>query len=289
MKHHVDRLATGFLFTEGPVWMPDGYLVFSDIHRNKIFRWDPVDGVSVFRECTGCSHAQPGDVHWFYNYGSNGLTIDAHGRLTVCEHGNRRVTRHEHDGSLTVLADKYQGKRLNSPNDLVYHRNGDLYFSDPPYGLPKEDEDPAKELPHNGVYRLHNGALELLYDGLMRPNGVAFSPNYDTLYVANSDPERKLWMKFELNEDGSMRGASVFVDANHITEPGLPDGLKVNAQGIVFATGPGGVWVIAPDGSVIGRAEVPEVPTNCAWGPDGSLYVTAQTSVYRFRFEQLPA
>jgi gluconolactonase len=284
MKFEVERLATGFLFTEGPVWMPGGFLVFSDIHRNKIFRWDPVEGVTVYKERTGCSFAEPGDGHWFYNYGSNGLTVDKYGRLTVCEHGNRRVTRYENDGGLTVLAERYQGKRLNSPNDLVYDSAGNLYFSDPPYGLPKEDEDPAKELPFNGLYRLRNGALELLYDGVKRPNGVALSPDERVLYLANSDLERKLWMRFPIAEDGTVGAGEVFFDASGVNEPGLPDGLKVSPAGHVYATGPGGISVIRPDGTLVGRAPVPEVPTNCAWGPDGSLYVTAQTSLYRFRF-----
>jgi len=278
----IEKLAGGFAFTEGPVWMPDGSVLFSDIPNNAIQKWTPDGKVTLFRKPSGYdgTDAPPGAF-----IGSNGLTLDKQGRLIICEHGNGRVTRLEKDGKLTVLAARYQGKRLNSPNDAVYKSDGSLYFTDPPYGFVKQDEDPKKELKFNGIYRLAGGKLQLLSTELTRPNGLGFSPDEKYLYVANSDPARKIWMRFEVKPDGALSPGKVFFDVTARTEDGLPDGLKLDQQGNLYCTGPGGVWVLSPAGKHLGTIQPPETPANCAWGDaDGkTLYITARTGLYRVK------
>ena len=279
-----EKLASGFGFTEGPLWMDAGFLLFSDIPNNVIFKWEANRGISEFLRPSGYDgYAAPEGSHM----GSNGLTLDHQGRLIICEHGNRRLTRLENDGQRTVLADNYAGKRLNSPNDVVGASDRALYFTDPPYGLLKRDSDPEKELAYNGVYRLCNGRLQLLYDGLSRPNGLAFSPDERYLFVANSDPNRKIWMRFELASEGALVNGEVFYDATQVSAEGLPDGLKVDRLGNLYCTGPGGLWVFSPAGEHLGTVELPEVPANCNWGDaDGkTLYITARTSVYSIRLK----
>ena len=276
----IEKLASGFEFTEGPVWFRDsGYLVFSDIPANTIYQWTEAGEVSIFRWPSGYDgfDAPPGAF-----IGSNGMTRDSDGRLTICEHGNARVTRLEPDGAITVLASRFEGKRLNSPNDLVYRSDGALYFTDPPYGMPLQDDDPKKELPFNGIVRLEpTGELRLLDGSLTRPNGLAFSPDERILYVANSDAKRKIWMRYEVTPDGGLATGEVFYNATNVDADGLPDGLKVDIGGNIFATGPGGIWVFAPGGTHLGTIPVPEVPANLHWGRDGrTLFITAQTSVY---------
>jgi gluconolactonase len=266
----IEKLADGFQFTEGPVWSRAGLLLFSDIPNDVVLRWEQKSGkVSDYRRPSGQT---------------NGNTMDAKGRLVSCEHVGRRVSRREKDGSITTLADRYEGRRLNSPNDVVFKSDGALYFTDPPYGLPKQDEDPAKELIADGVYRLKNGHLTLLTDELKRPNGLAFSPDEKTLYVANSDEARKIWMAYPVERDGRLGRGRLFYDVTASKEPGLPDGMKVDREGNLFCTAPGGVWVFSPDGRHLGTIAPPEVPANCAWGDDGhSLYMTAQKGLYRIR------
>ena len=279
----VEKIAAGFRFTEGPVWFREhGYLVFSDIPANTQYRWTPGEGVRVYRKPSGFDEAEWPDGQ---EIGSNGLTRDAEGRLTNCEHGNRRVTRVEADGRVTVLASHWRGKRLNSPNDVVYKSDGSLYFTDPPYGLLGQDQDPEKELNFNGVYRVVNGELDLLVDDLSRPNGLAFSPDERFLYVANSDSSRKIWMRYEVTGDGRLSNGHVFFDAQNQPGDGLPDGMKVDVLGNVYATGPGGVLVFDPEGTHVGTLRLAETPANCAWGDeDGqTLYITAQCGVYRVR------
>ncbi|MBV9879610.1 MAG: SMP-30/gluconolactonase/LRE family protein [Gemmatirosa sp.] len=279
----IERIATGFLFTEGPVWHPDGYLLFSDPNANQIYRWTADGGVSVFRAKSGYAGV---DIGEYGQPGSNGLTLDPDGRLTIDEHGRRRVVRVERNGVVTVLADRYRGKRLNSPNDLVYRSNGDLYFTDPPFGLPKVFDDARKELPFSGVYRVANGAVQLLTKDLTGPNGLAFSPDERFLYVDDWDAARKVIMRYPVQADGSLGTGTVFLDVTK-TAPGEPawDGLKVDRAGNVYAAGPGGVWILAPDGTHLGTIAAPETPANVAWGDaDGrTLYMTARTSVYRIR------
>ena len=216
--------------------------------------------------------------------GSNGLTRDSEGRLLLAEHGRRQVTRIENDGSHTVLVDSYEGRRLNSPNDLVYRSDGWLYFTDPPYGLGEGDQSPLKELDFNGIYRLSPGGdLELLYSDQSRPNGLAFSPDETTLYVANSDASEAVWMAYDVSDEG-LANARVLLDVTGHPDTGGADGLKVDSQGHIFATGPGGVWVIAPDGTHLGTIQPDEVPANVGWGEDGrTLYMTARTSLHRIR------
>jgi gluconolactonase len=274
----VEKVAGAFGFTEGPVWVRDGFLLFSDIPNNVIFKWQPGAGIFEFLKPSGYngSDADPGS-----HCGSNGLTLDHQARLIICEH--RRLTRLEIDGSRTVLADNYLGKRLNSPNDVVCKSDGTIYFTDPPYGLPKRDMDPQKELSFNGLYRLSQGRLQLLDESMSRPNGLAFSPDETYLFVSNSDPSRKIWMRFAVSADGTLSRGEVFYDATQTPTRGLPDGLKIDRLGNLYCTGPGGIWVFSPEGEHLGMIEIPEVPANCAWGDEEgkTLYITARTGLYR--------
>ena len=220
--------------------------------------------------------------------GSNGMTLDSEGRLVACEHGDRRISRLYKDGGKRTLVDNYMGKRLNSPNDLVFKSNGDLYFTDPPYGLPKHFEDPRRELDFCGVYRLSaDGALTLLTRELTRPNGLAFSPDEKTLYVANSDPDHAVWMKYPVKSDGTLGAGQVLLDVTDAARKGmkgLPDGMKVAAGGEIFAGGPGGMYVISPQGEILGRIDTKQATANCAWGDDGAtLYMTADHYLCRIR------
>jgi len=281
----IEKLAEGFTFTEGPVWVRDengGYLLFSDPNENTIYRWAPDGQVSVYRTKSGYTGV---DISQYFQPGSNGLALDKEGRLTIDEHGNRRVTRLEKNGAITVLADKYQGKRLNSPNDLVYKSDGSLYFTDPPFGLPKVYDDPRKELPFSGVFRLKDGQLQLLTAELKGPNGLAFSPDEKYFYVDNWDVQKKVVMRFEVQPDGTLANGRVFFDVTHVPGEIALDGLKVDRAGNVYFSGPGGIWVISPDGKHLGTIKGPELPANFAWGdPDGrTLYMTARTGLYRIR------
>lgn len=275
----IEKLAGGFSFIEGPLARPDGSVWFSDVVGNVVREWAPDGTVTeILRPggYDGNSLPEGGFV------GPNGMTYDQDGSVLLCQHGNRRIARIAADGTVTTVIDSFEGKKLNSPNDLVFHPDGSLYFTDPPYGLPEQDEDPTKELDFNGVYRLANGELELLVRDLTRPNGIAFSPDYKTLYVANSDQSNRLWMAYDVNDDGSVSNGRVFADANSSEAAGLPDGMKVDQLGNVYATGPGGVWVIDPSGKHLGTIQPPEGPANVAWGDDGkSLYMTANTGLYR--------
>lgn len=280
----LEKLAGGFQFTEGPVWHPDGYLLFSDPNANTIYRWSPEGSVSVFRAKSGYSGF---DIGRYHQPGSNGLTLDRDGLLVINEHGNRRVTRLERTGKITVIADRYQGKRLNSPNDLVYRSDGSVYFTDPPFGLPKAFEDSAKELPFSGVYMVRNGQVILLARELTGPNGIAFSPDERYLYVGNWDLARKVLMRYEVAADGTLRNGKVFYDFTREAEPVGLDGIKVDVEGHVYVSAPGGVWILSPSGRALGRIVPPEHDANFAFGDaDGrSLYLTASTGLYRIRVE----
>jgi gluconolactonase len=278
----LEQVAGGFEFTEGPLWSPEGALLFSSPNTNVIYRWDPRGTVTVFRAKSGYSGT---DIGRYHQPGSNGLTFDPDGRLTICQHGNRRVVRVEPHGNVTVMADRFEGRRLNSPNDLVYRSDGTLFFTDPPFGLPEVFDDPAKELPFSGVFAVRNGEVILVTDELAGPNGLAFSPDERFLYVGNWDPERKVIMRYEIDEQCVVRGAGVFADLT--AEPGEDalDGLKVDEAGNVFACGPGGVWILSPEGKHLGTIQAPELPANMAFGDaDGrTLYMTARTGIYRMR------
>ncbi|MSR65787.1 MAG: SMP-30/gluconolactonase/LRE family protein [Pedosphaera sp.] len=280
----LEKLAEGFTWSEGPVWIRDGgFLVFSDVPKNTVFKWKEGEGISEFLKPSGYtgSTARGGEP------GSNGLTVDSKGRLVLCEHGDRRVARLEKDRSQTTLADNYLGQRLNSPNDLTYKSNGDLYFTDPPYGLEQANKDPKKELPYNGVYRLSkSGKLTLLTKELTYPNGITFSPDERTLYVAVSDPKRAIWMAYDVQRDGTIGNGRVFFDATDRVREGngLPDGLKPDNKGNLFATGPGGVFVFSREGKHLGTIDTGQPTGNCAWGDDGStLYIMANHYLSRIR------
>jgi gluconolactonase len=280
----LEKLAEGFLFTEGPAWSPDGYLLFSDPNANTIYRWSEGDGVSVFRPKSGYSGA---DIGEYGQPGSNGLAFDNEGRLTVNEHGNRRVARIEKNGTVTVLAERFEGGRLNSPNDLAYRSDGSLYFTDPPFGLPKFFDDPRKELDFSGVFGLVNGRLLLVSRELNGPNGIAFSPDERFLYVGNWDEKRKVVMRYELRPDGSAGAGALFFDMTTAPGDDAIDGVKTDRNGNVYVSGPGGLWILSPDGRHLGTLDGPEHFHNFAWGDaDGrTLYLTGRTGLYRLRLK----
>ncbi|MEZ6243119.1 MAG: SMP-30/gluconolactonase/LRE family protein [Phycisphaerales bacterium] len=279
----VERIATGFAFTEGPVWDRErGALLFSDPNENTIYQWSPSAGVREFMRPSGYSGA---DIREYHQPGSNGLTFDLEHRLTIDQHGNRRVIRVESDGTRTVLADRFEGQRLNSPNDLVYRSDGALYFTDPPFGLPKVYDDPRKETPFSGVYRLDDHGLHLLVRDLKGPNGLAFNNKETHLYVGDWDENHKVVTRYPVLADGLLGPGEVFADLTR--EPGdeAIDGVKVDSRGNVYVCGPGGLWIFAPDGARLGMLRNVEPPHNIAFGdPDGrTLYMTCHTGVYRVR------
>jgi gluconolactonase len=282
----LEKLADGFQWVEGPVWDQKAQaLLFSDIPNNVVHRWKQGDGLSEFLRPSGYTGSAPFTGR---EPGSNGLTWDAERRLVLCMHGDRRIARLDAPGRFTTLVDRYGGKRLNSPNDLVYKSNGDLYFTDPPYGLPGTFKDPGRELDFTGVYLLSKGGdITLLTKELKAPNGIAFSPDEKTLYVAQSDGDEPVVMAYPVKADGSTGAGKVLINMKSGMgpgKPGGPDGLKVDLKGNLFATGPGGVWVIAPDGTHLGTIETGAKTANDAWGDDGSmLYITADKTLYRIK------
>jgi gluconolactonase len=283
----IEVLAGGFKWTEGPVWDKKAKrLLFTDIPNNRVVSWSQADGIKEFLKPSGYTGSEP---FTGYEPGANGLAFDKDGTLVLCQHGDRRVSRLTADGKFQTVVDRFEGKRFNSPNDLVFHPNGDLYFTDPPYGLPKQMEDPNKELPFQGVYRLKaGGGLALLTKEMSRPNGIALSPDQKTLYVANSDPARAIWMAFPLGADGTISGPGrVIYDATPevvAKKPGLPDGMKVDQKGNIFATGPDGVFVFAPDFTYLGKIVIGDKNANCGFGDDGStLYICANDKLVRIR------
>lgn len=283
----IEVLAGGFDWSEGPVWVKkEGYLLFSDIPPNKIMKWSPKDGLSVFKEKVGYTGEAP---FTGTEPGTNGLMLDSKGLLTMCCHGDRVVKRMNADGKLEVIAKEYNGKRFNSPNDLIFKSNGDIYFTDPPYGLPKQYDDPARELDWCGVYRLStDGKITLLTKEMTRPNGIGFSPDEKTLYVAQSDPAAAIWKAFPVKADGTLGESRQLHDATSLVGKdgfkGLPDGLAVDRDGRLWATGPGGVLVLTPEGKLLGRLNTGEATANCKFGDDGStLYITADMYLCRVK------
>lgn len=279
----IEMLASGFEWAEGPVWDRKGqFLLFSDIPNNAVMKWSRDKGVELYLKPAGYTGVAP----YGKEPGSNGLILDTQGRLISMEHGDRRLSRMDPDGGKVTLVDRYEGKRLNSPNDGVQRSNGDIYFTDPPYGLPNLVDDPRRELDFYGVYRLSGGKLTLLTRELTRPNGIAFSPDEKTLYVAQSDPQRAIWMAYPVLADGGIGKGRVFADVTAMVDklPGLPDGMKVDRDGNLWATGPGGVHIYAPDGTRLGRLDTGEATANVAWGDDGgTLYITADMYLCRMR------
>jgi gluconolactonase len=289
----VYKLADGFQFTEGPVWVnkDGGYLLFSDPNANTIYKYvsngNDEGKLEVFRTPSGYSGT---DIAEYGQPGSNGLTLDPQGRLTINQHGNHRVVRDEKDGTQTVLADNYEGKRLNSPNDLVYRSDGTLFFTDPPFGLPKFFNDPRKQLSFSGVYSIYQGRLQLVAKDFNGPNGIALSPDEKYLYVDNwpvseIGDKHKAIMRYEVQADGTLKNGKLFFDFSSAAgEDGL-DGIKVDQKGNVYVSAPGGLWVISPDGKHLGTIITPRHVHNMAWGDaDGkTLYLCARSGLYRIR------
>ncbi|MDR6992737.1 gluconolactonase [Luteimonas sp. 3794] len=285
----IEQLAEGFTWAEGPAWIADGgYVLFTDVPENRIHRWSETDGLSVFLEPSGYA-GPPLDV--LREAGANGLFAEPDGTVLLADSGNRSVERLDlATKRKTTLVREYDGRRFNSPNDVVRRSDGVIFFTDPPYGLKDFDASPVKELPFNGVYRLDtDGRVHLLDDGLTRPNGIALSPDGRTLYVANSDPERAIWMAYALDAEGAVTSRRVFADAGDLVgddAPGLPDGMAVAADGTIFATGPGGVLVFAPDGTRLGRIETGGPVANVGFGDDGrTLYLTSNSILARVRLQ----
>ena len=287
----IEVLAQGHDWTEGPLWIKrGGYLLFSDIPKNSIYRWKEGEGEKLYLQPSGYTGKEPrgGET------GSNGLILDREGRLIMCQHGDRRMARMDAPldspkPQFTPLAVRHQGKRFNSPNDAVFHSNGDLYFTDPAYGLEKQWEDPAREIPYAGVYRRSaSGEITLLTSDMTRPNGLAFSPDERRLYIAQSDAKAAIWRVFDVRRDGAIENSRVLLDVTSMvpTKKGLPDGLKIDTEGNLFATGPGGVLVITPEGKHLGTIATGQATSNCAFGDDGrTLYMTADDYVMRVRLK----
>jgi gluconolactonase len=280
----LEKIADGFTWVEGPVWHKQGgYLLFSDIPANAVYKWKAGEGTSLYLKPSGYSGTTPFAGK---EPGSNGLTLDAQGRLVLCRHGDRQIGRLESNGTIVPLADHYDGQRINSPNDLVFKSNGDLYFTDPPFGLPQAFDDSSKA-PVQGVYRLSNdGTVALLIHDIKAPNGIAFSPDEKTLYVSDVDPKRAAWLAYDVRKDGTVTNGRVFFDATRWRKDPFfgPDGFKVDRQGNIFGARPGGLSVIASDGTLLGTIETGQPTSNVAWGEDGqTLFITGGSSVYRLR------
>ncbi|WP_394993541.1 SMP-30/gluconolactonase/LRE family protein [Emticicia sp.] len=282
----IEILGEGFVWSEGPVWIKNGgYLLFSDVPANTVYKWKEGEKITEFLKPSGYTGIMP----YGNEPGSNGLIINNLGQLVSCEHGDRRISAMPLDiGGKRTLADNYMGKRFNSPNDIVQKSNGDYYFTDPPYGLPKKEKDPSRETELFGVYRIgKNSTVSLIIKDLTRPNGLAFSPDEKTLYVAQSDPERAYLMSYPVLADGKVGKGKIFFDATPMVKDGskgLPDGLKIDKKGNIFTTGPGGILVVSPAGKLLGRIETGEATANCAFGNDGStLYITADMYLLRLQ------
>lgn len=287
----LEIIAEGHLWTEGPLWIADRQmLLYTDIPQNSIFQWTEAGGAQLYLKPSGFT----GESVKGGEPGANGLLLDSQKRLVMCQHGDRRMARMNAPIAQPLpefisLAENYDGKRFNSPNDAVFKSNGDLYFTDPPYGLEKNVDDPAKELPYQGVFRVNpSGEVTLLTDELSRPNGIAFSLDEKILYVANSDPERAIWMAYDVREDGLIENGRVFYNVTDkvATEKGLPDGMELDEAGNLYATGPGGVWVFSPEGKPLGLVRTGQATSNCAFNEDKSaLYITAHMYVLRLKLK----
>ena len=285
----IEVLDSGFIWTEGPLWLTEtNQLLFNDIPQNKTFSWSENEGTKVYLDPSGFTS----DASRQGEPGANGLVLNPNGQLVLCQHGDRRMAVMNAPlakpiSDFTTIADQYRGNNLNSPNDATYSKSGNLYFTDPPYGLSSPDK---QEISFNGVYRFSKeGIISLIDSTLSRPNGIAFSPDEKTLYVANSDPNHAIWMRYDIDDNtGAYSNKNIFfnVTENAKTEKGLPDGLKVNEQGYIFATGPGGIWVLNPSGKAIARIKTGQATSNCAFGASQNvLYMTADDYLMRATFK----
>jgi gluconolactonase len=287
---NIEVIAEGHTWTEGPLWVPThNMLLFSDIPPNKVFKWTEAGGVEEYLHPSGYTAQEPSGRA---EPGSNGLLLDKDGRLVLCQHGDRRIAvmdapLDQPAPRFITLVSSYEGKKLNSPNDAVFDRAGNLWFTDPPYGLPKNVDDPTKELPFQGVFRVTPaGDVQLLTDSITRPNGIALTPDEKRLLVANSDPQKAVWYLYDITPDGTLSNGRVLYDATEDakTAPGLPDGFKFDSQGNLFASGPGGVWIFNPEGKLIGKIRVNDPVSNCALTSDDKvLFITNNDRVLRVR------
>ena len=285
-------IAKGFDWSEGPVWIESHQmLLFSDVPRDTVYKWTEEGGKEVYLTPSGYT----GTTKRGGEMGSNGLLIDKEGHLVLCQHGNRQVARMEAlmekpEAKYVSIAGTYQGKKFNSPNDAVYNSNGELFFTDPPYGLEKQADDPKKELLFNGVFKVKkNGGVVLLIDSITRPNGIAFFPGEKRLLVACSDPEKPNWYVYDVGTNDSIQNGKIFYScAGYDTSlKGLPDGMKIDRNGNVFATGPGGLWIFNRDGKVLGKIKLPEATSNCAFSPDEkTLYITNDMYLLRMKMRE---
>jgi len=286
----IEVLAEGYQWSEGPVWIDKKeMLLFSDVPKNTIYKWTEKNGAEVYLTPSGYTGTEPSQSR---EPGSNGLTLNAAGHLILCQHGDRRVARLNTDLDepkpvFVTLADRFEGKRFNSPNDAVVRKNGDIFFTDPPYGLPQQENDTTKDIKFQGVYKIAtSGAVSLLVDSLTRPNGIALTPDEKTLIVANSDPAKAVWYAFDLIDGETISNPRILFDATEKakTDKGLPDGLKIDSQGNIFATGPGGVWIFSAEGKLLGKIKVPEATANCALTADEkTLFLTSHSSLLRIK------
>ncbi|HEY0744055.1 MAG TPA: SMP-30/gluconolactonase/LRE family protein [Chryseosolibacter sp.] len=287
----LELLGEGYKWSEGPLWVAsENMLLFTDVPNNVIHKWTEKNGVEVFLTPSGYTGTTPTVSR---EPGANGLMLDNDGKLILCQHGDRRVSRYDGtfdspEPKFTTLADRYDGKRLNSPNDLAVRKNGDIFFTDPPYGFKQLDNDPDKEVPFNGVYKLStDGKVTLLVDSLTKPNGIALTPDEKTLIVANSDPAKAIWYAFDLTENDSLMNARVLYDATSLVNEenkGLPDGFKIDSNGNIFASGPGGIWIFDKSGKVLGKVRLPNATANCALADDGkTLFITSANKLLRLK------
>lgn len=284
----IEILGEGFTWSEGPVWVEkENMLLFSDVPENVIYKWTEEKGVVPYLTPSGFTGIETTSRE----PGSNGLVLH-NDSLILCQHGDRRIARMNSSldnpiANFSTVASTYEGKRFSSPNDAVFKSNGDLFFTDPPYGLGQQNDDPEKEQLQNGVYRVSStGIVSLLVDSLTRPNGIIFLPGEKKFIVANSDPEKAIWYEFELNDKDSVQQGRIFYNAtSHVgTEKGLPDGLKADKNGNIFASGPGGIWIFNQTGTVLGKIKIPEATANCALSPDEkTLYITSDMYLLRLR------
>ena len=282
----IEVLSQGYEWSEGPLWIEsEKMLVFSDVPTNTVYKWTDSDSIEVYLKPSGYT----GEADSYSDeQGSNGLALNADGKLVLCQHGDRRLALMDApvnapQSRFTTVADNYQGKKFNSPNDVAVRRNGDYFFTDPPYGMPKNQ---TQEIPFQGVYKVSNGTVTLLVDSITRPNGIAFTPDERKLLIANSDPEKAIWYSFDVTDSDQLTNGKIFFDATTAakSEAGLPDGLKIDKQGNVFATGPGGIWIFDTAGKLLGKIKIPAATANCALSADEkTLYITADSYLLRLK------